>query len=115
MLKESVIYPFHRSLSNVCLGDRRKRIKKYAFLYKSALVWTGENKPKKASVGENILPRFVKTKTDTFKNALVWLGDGLGCAREQNFSHRIGCFLDSPGISKTRSDLQIYLGRDYLG
>ena len=49
-----------------CLDNRRKRIKKYAFLYKSALVWTGENKPKKASVGENILPGFCQDENEYF-------------------------------------------------
>jgi len=46
-----------------------ERIKTFTLLYKSALLWTGENNPR-TLVKANILSSvFVDTKADTFKNA----------------------------------------------
>jgi len=53
------------------LNDRQRRIKKYAFSYENALVWTGENKTKILVWSENICCVFIETRTNTCKYALV--------------------------------------------
>jgi len=52
--------------------DRRKRIKKYAFSYENAVLWTSENKPKTLVWAKIFCFALVVTKTDTLKNALLW-------------------------------------------
>jgi len=47
------------------VDDRRKRIKKYAFSTKNELVWSGEEN-EIASVGENILLRFLKVSENGY-------------------------------------------------
>ena len=54
------------------MDGRRKRITKSAFSFTS--VGTGEKKPKTQVWAKIVCFVFVKTKTDTFENALVWFG-----------------------------------------
>ena len=62
----------HRVLGRFSMNDRRKRIKKHAFSNESELLWTGENKAKTLEWWKIFCSVFVETKTDTFKNALLW-------------------------------------------
>ena len=80
----------------------RKRIKKYAFSNKNGLVWRGKNK--RLCGGKYFAsPVFFETKTNTFKNALVWsrLEDSHFCSAKQlfhtghNYSNRFFVFQDS--------------------
>ena len=54
--------------------DRWKRIKRYAFSYRNALVWTDENQPNTQVWAKIFCFVFAETKTDNFKNSLVWSG-----------------------------------------
>ena len=59
------------------MGDRRKRIKKYAFSNEIESVWTGENKTKTLELSKMFCFVFVGLKTD-FKKCARGLSSPLG-------------------------------------
>lgn len=60
------IRAFSSVFSVVLVWTIGENVSKSMRFIQSALVWTGENKPKKASVGENILPGFCQDENEYF-------------------------------------------------